>query len=558
MSISISTYLDALLIKLLSLILFSAYLFFSGCNVAQKQTDHQMQATSQEKFDTATLLAPHVISTELPEFAISISSDGSEIYFNRTSTDRSDMRIYQSTRTEQGWDEPQPMSFSNGQYVDVDPFITDRDKRLYFSSNRPTENTSGVFNHWYVERKGKQWSAPILVDHPLNSDSSDIYLTQADNGNSYFRSGRLGGRDLFKSTFRAGKFQEPTPIELTINDSVVFASNPCISSDEKFLLVFSFSPDQPSNADLFVAWRIKDRWSNLQNLGPKVNTPFTEFTPALSKDDQTLFFTSERPGLVPALKDSKGRPPGDIYQISLVNTVPGFVDPALVKEVSFQTSDQVQVFGDLYVVDQAMPIIILFHQGGSNARGEYAPIIRRLTQNNYNVLAVDQRVGGERYGYFNRTASYASQQAYDYCEAYPDLKAALDYTLKSGFKHVFLWGSSYSGSLAIQLAQEKAEAVLGVLAFSPASGGSIEDCQPNVFFETLEKPLLLVRPKKELELESVQKQVQLAQENDHQVYVIEKGLHGSSMLVEERVGRSMEKEWVHVMNFLREVRSSRD
>ena len=46
-----------------------------------------------------------------------------------------------------------------------------------------------------------------------------------------------------------------------------------------------------------------------------VNSPFADFAPAFSPDGRYLFFTSERPGIVPA--QASGRPPGDIYQIDV-------------------------------------------------------------------------------------------------------------------------------------------------------------------------------------------------------------------------------------------------
>lgn len=526
-------------------------LFMESCNSFSDQADHRILETNSERLDSATLLAPNVISSTLPEFATSLSKDGKEMFFNRTSEDRSEMRIYRSIRTSQGWQLPEVLPFSKGEYVDVDPFITSGGEKLYFSSNRPTERGAGVFNHWFVERMPHGWSAPVLAAPPLNSDSSDIYFTQAANGNSYFRSGRRGGRKLFRSVWQDGAFQEPIPIQLKMKDTIVFASNPCISSDEKFLIVFSFSPEDPSNADLFVAWNTQTGWSDLQNLGPKVNSPYTEFAPSLSKDDQILFFTSERPGVITAQTEAEARPPGDLYQIRLVNTIPGFIDPTVTEEVTFATDDGVKIYGDLHLADRQSPLVMLFHQGGTNARGEYAPITAKLTQKGFNVLAIDQRLGGETYGYFNRTVANMDSASSNYCDAILDMEAALDFALSLGFEDVILWGSSYSGSLAIQLAHKRAKSILGTLAFSPASGGPMADCLPNSFLKTLEKPLLIVRPQREMNIESVQEQFNLAQRHGHQLYIAAPGIHGSSTLIEERVGKSTTDHWGHILSFLR-------
>ena len=117
-----------------------------------------------------------------------------------------------------------------------------------------------------------------------------------------------------------------------------------------------------------------------------------------------------------------------------------------------------------------------------------------------------------------------------------------------------VWGSSYSASLAIQLAANYGKDISGVLAFSPASGRSMASCLPNEYFDQLASPLLLLRPSSELQNEQVKAQLELAAENGHQTYVAEHGVHGSSMLVEERVGTGVEENWLVVSRFLETVR----
>ena len=70
-------------------------------------------------------------------------------------------------------------------------------------------------------------------------------------------------------------------------------------------------------------------------------------------------------------------------------------------EISFFGADSLEIFGDLYETNKEAPTILLFHQGGSNARAEYNTIIPKLTQMGYNILAVDLFLGGQRYGSYN-------------------------------------------------------------------------------------------------------------------------------------------------------------
>lgn len=221
-------------------------------------------------------------------------------------------------------------------------------------------------------------------------------------------------------------------------------------------------------------------------------------------------------------------------------------------EVYFFTSDSIKVYGDLYKNNKTSPTLLIFHQGGSNTRAEYKSIIPRLEKEGYNILTIDQRVGGQYfYGGYNRTVAEISKNEYHYCDAYPDMEAALKYLTDVGFTgKTILWGSSYSGTLALKLANENADTIDGVLVFSPASGPPMKDCQPNAYIEALSMPLLLMKPSSEMQSERSQSQIKLAQEKGHQTYIAENGVHGSSMLDENRIEGSAAETWAVVHTFL--------
>ncbi|WP_411768839.1 alpha/beta hydrolase family protein [Winogradskyella sp. A3E31] len=220
-------------------------------------------------------------------------------------------------------------------------------------------------------------------------------------------------------------------------------------------------------------------------------------------------------------------------------------------EIQLITSDSLDIYGDLYQLDKSAPTILLFHQGGSNARAEYEPIIPILTAKGYNILAIDQRVGGQIYGSYNRSVAKIKHRDYGYCDAYPDLEAALDYVIENGFNGPRIaWGSSYSGSLVIQLGHNRPDDIDAILAFSPASSQQLEECLPSPYFETLKPSLLILRPGREAEIESVQEQLKLAESFNHQTYVAPNGVHGSSMLVKERTKSSTDDTFNTVLDFL--------
>ena len=225
------------------------------------------------------------------------------------------------------------------------------------------------------------------------------------------------------------------------------------------------------------------------------------------------------------------------------------------ESVTFEAADGVTVYGDLHLGPDGRggPLVLAFHQGGGDARGEYGPIVPRLLVEGYSVLAVDQRSGGDRFGETNRTVAELGESA-PMCDAHADLEAALAYADRAGFTGPRVaWGSSYSAAHVIRLGVDHADRLAGVLAFSPASGGPMAECQPTPYIARIRLPLLVLRPSGEMEIESVQAQMALAREHGHETFVSTPGAHGSSMLVPARVEGETETTWATVLGFLRHV-----
>ncbi len=228
------------------------------------------------------------------------------------------------------------------------------------------------------------------------------------------------------------------------------------------------------------------------------------------------------------------------------------------REVEFDTDDGIRLHGDLHLPagDRSAPTVILFHQAGSNARGEYEVIVPRLRAAGYNVLAIDLRSGGSSFDSENRTVAALPEDQRDlgYCEAWPDLQAALRYAdiLHLGKKR-FVWGSSYSAGLVVKLGAEHGDMLDGVLAFSPAAGSPMAGCDPTEFISKLEVPTLALRPGSEMEYEWIADQLALFAEAGLETYVAKDGVHGSSMLDASRTGKDVESTWRVVLDFLDRV-----
>lgn len=221
----------------------------------------------------------------------------------------------------------------------------------------------------------------------------------------------------------------------------------------------------------------------------------------------------------------------------------------------FLSADETEVHAYLYAPERVAHnlTILAFHQAQGDARGEYGPIAERLVELGYEVMAVDLRSGGDRFGGENQTVRDLGHST-GYCEAMPDVESAYSYLHSIRPKRpIVIMGSSYSAALVLRLAAVNPPRLAGVVSFSPASGGPLEKCSGEEVSDAIEAPVLVFRPASEMEIESVQKQAQVFEQQGHEVYVADPGVHGASMLVEERVDARVEATWSKLIEFLRKA-----
>ena len=134
---------------------------------------------------------------------------------------------------------------------------------------------------------------------------------------------------------------------------------------------------------------------------------------------------------------------------------------------TFQSADSLPITADYYPNKDAKSIIVLLHQA-KFSRGEYNQIAKVLVDSGFACLAIDLRSGGEVNGVKNETAARAEElgKSTEFMDARQDIVAAIDFVAKNSDKEIYLWGSSYSASLALMEAVNN-RAVKKVVAFSP-------------------------------------------------------------------------------------------
>ena len=252
------------------------------------------------------------INTPADEILGCISKDGLSLYFSDWTGSNYPVRpgghgqedIWVATRitTDDEWGEPQNLgSPINTESRDLAPDLSVDGLVLHFSSDR-----SGNWD-LYVATRAKthdDWGEPkgletINTAHGemcprMTSDGLTLYFTDTfDN-----RPGGQGNIDLWvsKRATTDDDWSEPTNLGPMVNSSSHdFA--PHVSADELTIFFGSTRPGGFGAWDVWVTTRTttEDDWGQPKNLGPPINTSFTDDTPVISFDGTILYFKSRRP-----------------------------------------------------------------------------------------------------------------------------------------------------------------------------------------------------------------------------------------------------------------------
>jgi WD40-like Beta Propeller Repeat. len=204
------------------------------------------------------------------------------------------------------WENPECLEINVDGYEDSNPNFSRDGHWMFFVSNRPggfgVAGTPPGRDIWLT------WRAHVHDDHawgePVNAGSV-VNTTMADTGPTYFEN-EGGLPQLFFATQRSGvfdlwvtdvfgdfQFSAPRPVaELNTPDNV--EAGPFIRHDG--LEIFFFRG--PTIFDIFTATRGDpgEPWSTPIRIDAPINSEFNEQAPKLSKDGQTLLFSSNRPG----------------------------------------------------------------------------------------------------------------------------------------------------------------------------------------------------------------------------------------------------------------------
>jgi len=246
------------------------------------------------------LFAPGIMSTGMPELNAVFFPGGKEVIY---SIGVGEMKwvMVMIKEVDGAWTKPKIAPFS-GDYGGVDPFVSFDGNRVYFCSNRPRnaeEEAREDYDIWYVDRVETGWLEPVNMGSPVNTDTHEFYPSLTREGTMYVQSRREGGigqSDIYRLELQDGCYVTADCLPEPVN-SPGFEGDAFIAPNESYIIVSTYRPEINigRSSDLYISFRTDDgSWSNLINMGERVNGTGGENCQILSPCGKYLFYTSRR------------------------------------------------------------------------------------------------------------------------------------------------------------------------------------------------------------------------------------------------------------------------
>jgi outer membrane protein OmpA-like peptidoglycan-associated protein len=187
----------------------------------------------------------------------------------------------------------------NSEYAEYVPISISSDSVLVFTSRR-SSSTGGklapdgrYYEDIYLSSRSHDgdWQAPQPFPKFNGSRHDANVAINKDGTVLYIFKARRNG-DIFQSKLRTdGSWSKPRRVK-GIN-SHYWEGSICLSPLEDTLYFSSDRPGGQGGSDIYFAVKEKTKWRKVKNLGPDINTSFDEDAPYMYKDGKTFFFSSK-------------------------------------------------------------------------------------------------------------------------------------------------------------------------------------------------------------------------------------------------------------------------
>lgn len=197
----------------------------------------------------------------------------------------------------------------NGEFPDYGAVITADESAIYFTSRRFNSETGGndnrdIYDKYFEDiwvsykREDSTWTESKPLSTRVNSwyneavigisaDGQQLFLYKNDKGGSIYTS-KLEG-DQWSYSFMLGTEAN----DITDINSDGFEPSACLSADGNTIYFVSDRPGGYGGTDIYKCVKLPTgRWSKSTNLGPTINSKYSEDAPFMHPDGVTMFFSS--------------------------------------------------------------------------------------------------------------------------------------------------------------------------------------------------------------------------------------------------------------------------
>lgn len=191
-------------------------------------------------------------------------------------------------------------SHINSEFPDYAPTINADETLMVFTSRRPEDNLNAAVaadleyyeDIYYSEFKNGDWSQTRNMKGPLNTNYHNSSVALSPDGTEMVLYHDSNGGDLFIST-KGEKFEWSQPKPMEGVNSEYLENSASLTKDNKSIFFTSNRPGGYGGTDIYRADMGKGgRWTNIKNLGPQVNTELDEDGVFISASGKHLYFSS--------------------------------------------------------------------------------------------------------------------------------------------------------------------------------------------------------------------------------------------------------------------------
>lgn len=230
--------------------------------------------------DRAEIFAPGLVSQKgRYEYALSFSPNGDEVLFSAMGANQKTTLMY-ARRADDRWTEVAPIQLTRGaKKEEMEAFFCPDGETIFFA---PYDEGMDV-RIWRVKKGPDGFGAAQQLQSPVNQ-AATFYPTCASGGALYYSN--IVERKIYRAEEGDGTYA-------SIEDTGLVGAGHCyIAPDEKYALIDSRREGGFGDSDIYLVRKNDDgSWAEPINLGPQVNTHFSETCPSLSPDGKYIFFS---------------------------------------------------------------------------------------------------------------------------------------------------------------------------------------------------------------------------------------------------------------------------